>query len=113
MSFTNNQKKTTNRGHLNGTDMFMPHDNLYDPLDLGVITRSSEIDMRSFSMNSKASFQQEEIMKAPENITYGFELMENEEISGDPTDFDTKQAAEATNKEIPCAIILCDFRRFV
>ncbi|KAF5177216.1 hypothetical protein FRX31_033197 [Thalictrum thalictroides] len=77
--------------------MFMPHDNLYDPLNLGVITRSSEIDMRSFSMNSKASFQQEEIMRAPngyhvpsyrrgkpENKTYGFELIGNEEIS-EPT----------------------------
>ncbi|KAF5188237.1 Tetratricopeptide-like helical, partial [Thalictrum thalictroides] len=114
MPLTNKQKKTINIGHPNGTDMFRPHDNLYDPLDLGVITRSSEIDMRSFSMNSKASFQQEEILRAsngchvpsyrrgkPENESYGFELMGNEEISGDPTDLDTKQAAYDSEEDSP------------
>ncbi|PIA41288.1 hypothetical protein AQUCO_02300213v1 [Aquilegia coerulea] len=123
MPFMNNQEKSVDIGHPNGTEMFIPHDNLYDPLDLGINTRSSEIDMRSFTMNSKASFHQEEILKAlngyhvpsyrrgkPENVSYDFELMGNGEISVDPTDLDNKQAAydSEEDSELPSSSVVSE-----
>ncbi|KAF9589500.1 hypothetical protein IFM89_025047 [Coptis chinensis] len=102
--FVNNNGNIMEIGRQNGKEMFINRDNLYDPLDPGVDRRSTEADMRSFTMESKA-LQQEEIVGASNGYhvhsyrekgeigRYKFDVTERREVSDDAHNSDNQRTA--------------------
>lgn len=75
-------------GYPNGEDMFVPGDNLYDPLDLNINTRSSGVDVKSFTMDSEASLQPEDYHVASNKYQGKFHRKRNGANGGSELEFD-------------------------